>query len=93
MNVFVAAGSVCSHGDGYFPDPDNCDQFVQCSNGQAHHTICAPSYESQPLTFNPLTNECEFVDKVACANVQYASVAPIKRVTSSHGIRPRVPPN
>ena len=84
MNVFVGVGNVCSQGNGYFPDPDDCDVFIHCSNGQASVQKCPPSFEGRPLTFNPDTNRCDYVESVLCSKAQYATVAPIKRVTSSH---------
>ena len=85
MNVFVGVGNVCATmGDGFFPDPDNCDVFIHCSNGQANTQVCAPSSEGRPLTFNPETNRCDYVDSVPCSKAQYATVAPIKGVTSPY---------
>ena len=67
VDVFVGVGNVCDHGNGFFPDPNNCAEFIHCDNGKAVKTECPPTHKNRPLTFNPATNRCDYVVNVPCA--------------------------
>lgn len=46
-----------------FPDPDNCSNFIMCSNGEEMLFSCPDG-----LQFNPDTKVCDFATNVGCVD-------------------------
>ncbi len=54
---------VCA--DGIYPDPNNCNQFFQCANGQQFPPQNCPA----GLAFNPEVNVCDWPQNVHCGGL------------------------
>ncbi|CAG0892514.1 unnamed protein product [Darwinula stevensoni] len=50
----------CGEGT-YFPHPEDCGSFCQCSNGKAYYHACPDG-----LMFNPALNVCDWPENVCC---------------------------
>jgi len=63
---FIALGALnyafdCPSSDGFFPDPDNCENFYQCSSGVANLKTCPAG-----LHFNAVTEVCDWPESAGC---------------------------
>jgi len=51
----------CPSSEGFFPDPDNCENFYQCSSGVANLKTCPAG-----LHFNATTEVCDWPESAGC---------------------------
>lgn len=58
----VTNDPLCSKDGIYFlPDPEHCEKFFECVNGDKYLFVCPPN-----LHFNPSINECDYPVNVGC---------------------------
>ncbi|XP_075553886.1 protein obstructor-E-like isoform X4 [Dermacentor variabilis] len=65
----AAAEFICPSGNGYFPDPEQCDMYYECRRGVATPKLCADGMAFHDG--NPLYARCDFLAAVDCLRRPY----------------------
>eukprot|EP00794_Sanderia_malayensis_P019438 gene19438-21363_t len=64
---YIIYNKCYKHGPGYYPDPYNCNKFIQCDNfGKGFHMTCPTG-----LHFNPKYSVCDWPRNVNCIYQHY----------------------
>ncbi|XP_064457399.1 protein obstructor-E-like [Ornithodoros turicata] len=91
QTVLGASNFKCPSGNGFFPDPEQCDMYYECRRGVAHEKLCPDGMAF--LANNPLYGRCDFTPNVDCSSRPYLQNAkPSKKCPRSNGYFPHEDP-
>ena len=60
---------VCPNSSGYYADPEQCDLYYECRNGEATAKLCKDGLVFQDK--NPLYERCDYPFAVSCGKRTY----------------------